>query len=265
MPHGQPPGGPRSGGSGAGKLVIGLLLVAAAVAVIGIVVLKPFGSPSPGPVALASGGVPQLTLIPTVGPAIVPDASPTAASTTAARTLAPLVSTEPPPTAGPLPTAEPRPTDDPSGALPSCHSDVGFFTVSYPVGWSTLSDGSEWSCMLFDPSPVFVGEATELPDVAVIVRVESTPYARLVKDYKGSPSTSVLQAESGTLGDRDATALELKNNGTGYFEKGVRQTVVIVDLGDPGSLVLEAIGKPGDLYDLRLEGLATILQGLAFD
>jgi uncharacterized membrane protein len=119
--------------------------------------------------------------------------------------------------------------------------------------------------MLFDPQPIFVGTDTELPEVAVMIRVEATPYAKLVKEYKTEPTTAVLQAGAGTVANRNATALELENNGTGYFAKGVRQSVVVIDTGAAGCLVLESVGKPGTLYDSRLKGLAVILGSLAFD
>lgn len=254
---------PRRGG-GAVAGVLGIVAILAVVAIGGVLVLKPFGlaggSPQGTRTAEASEA-PSLaagSLVPRATPVTTPRAT---SSASAKPTLKPSAK----PTARPTAKPSARPTAAPSPALATCHSELGGFTTSYPDAWTTVPAGSDWSCMLFDPSPILVTPASELPDVAVSIRLEPTRYAAVVKDYKGSPTTTVTQSQTGAIADRAATALELKNNGEGYYAKGVLQTVVLIDMAARGTLVFETVGTAGDLYDQRLEGLGLILEHLAFD
>ena len=268
VPQAFPPGGfasppvaPARRRSGGGVAVAGIVVILVAAAATALVVLKPGGSPAPSPVAListspttaAGSGRPIATSAPTASARVVPSsAKPTTR-----------------PSASAKPSAKPKPTPSAaasaSAVLPTCHSATGAFTASYPAGWKTLADGSKWSCMLFDPGPISVTADSELPDVAVMVFVDATSYTKLIKQYKSSTTTAVLQTDAGSVANHSTTVLELQNNGKGYFAKGVREAVVIMDTGAAGCLVLESTGKPGALYTSRLKGLSVILGSLVFD
>ncbi|HYO44207.1 MAG TPA: hypothetical protein VES19_13495 [Candidatus Limnocylindrales bacterium] len=252
--YGQPPA--ARGGMGKGALLVGVIAIVALAGGALFMLKGPSGTPSPTAklaATAAATGIALATLAPSLPVVPVPTPLP----------VDPSVETSAPDPTGSVETAAPVET---GAALPSCHSSSGGgFTVSYPAGWNTLADGSEWSCRLFDPNPILIGVDTELPDVAVLAWVEEQRYADVVTGYRTQGTSSTTTDESGTIAGRDATGLELENNGTGYYEKGVLQTVVLIDLGANGTLVFESVGTPGDLYNARLEGLGTVIQSLVLD
>lgn len=240
---GAPP--PDRGGRRRGPLVlIGLLLLA----VVGlggfVIVARPFGGGTASP-------------SPTAGATATP-APPTAASAAA-------------PTASPdEPTAEPTPAPvesptPPAEDVATCRSEVAGITVTYPATWSTIDAGSQWTCLLFDPAPIEILPDTELPQVAVTIYPQAQPYAEVRNDFETAAAYRVISSDSGVVSGRDAIAYELENTGEGFYEKGLLQAVVVVDLGARGSLVIETVGMPGAAYDANVEALILIVESLQID
>jgi hypothetical protein len=251
-----PPPAGASGGKGRGPLAVVALVVVALVAVGGILlVVRPFGggaSASPSPVAQASSA-------PTAQPTPKPTAAVTAKPTTAPTDA---------PTAEPSiePTLEPFDSAPPSiGPVETCRSETVGMTVSYPAGWYTYTGDPKWTCMLFDPAPIVIDPQTELPPVAVSMYLDTRSYADVRKDFETASVYTVLNSGSGQIDQRDATAYDLENTGEGYYDKGVRQVVAVVDLGDRGCLVMESVGLPGAEFDANVEALITIGETLQID
>jgi len=247
-PAGRPPA--RRGPSIA--LVLGLVLVGAAVGggVAFVLVAKPFGGGTASPTASAA--------LPTARPTPRPTATP------AQPTLEPL----PEPTKAPVTPAPASPepsalrTGEPTA---SCRSETVGITVTYPAGWQAYSGDARWTCLLFDPQPIDVQMDSELPPVAVAIFDDARPAATVAADYETASVYTILSTDSGTIDGHDAVAYEVENTGQGYYEKGVRQTVVIVDRGSRRSLVLETTGTAGARYDGNVEALAMMLQALKID
>ena len=232
-----------------------VLLVAGAVGAAAFVLIaKPFGggaaSPAPSSVAAA-----------------IASATPTAQPTP--RPTAPAPQPTPEPTATPTPTptpASPEPSTVPSSApTASCRSDTVGITVTYPAAWIAYSGDARWTCLLFDPEPIAITLDSELPPVAVLIFEDTRPASAVAADFETASVYTVLSTDSGTADGRGAVALEVESTGEGYYEKGVRQTVVIVDRGSRGALVLETTGTAGARYDGNVEVLARMVEALRID
>jgi hypothetical protein len=183
-----------------------------------------------------------------VEPSVEPTAAPTEAPATEAPATAPVESA----------TA-------PASDRQVCRSDAAGIDVSYPAGWYTVSDGSQWTCLLFDPAPIEVLPDTELPVVAVQIFAEGRTYAEVKSDFETASVYKVVGTDTGVVDEHDATAYELENTGEGFYEKGVLQAVVVVDLGDRGTLIVETVGVAGAAYDANVEALIGIVETLQVD
>ena len=247
---------PDRGGRGRGPLVlVGLLLLAVVGLGAFVIVARPFGggAASPSPVARA-----------TATPEATAPAAPTAAPTDATPTDAGPTASPDEPTAEPTPAPVESPTP-PAEDGATCRSEVAGITVTYPADWSTIDDGSQWTCLLFDPAPIEILPDTELPQVAVTIYPQAQPYAEVVNDFATAAAYRVISTDTGAVDGRDATAFELENTGEGFYEKGLLQAVVVVDLGPRGTLVIESVGPPGDAYDSNVEALVKIVESLRID
>ncbi len=238
-------------------VVLGLLLLVAATggAAAFVLIAKPFGggaaSPAPSGVAAAT-----------------PAASPTVAATQPpAATPGPSLAPSPVPTvAPPTPTPSPAPSAPPSGVpTESCRSETAGITVTYPAGWYAYTGDARWACMLFDPQPIEIVPDSELPPVAVAIFVDTRPSSTVAADFETASVYTILETDSGTVDGHDAVAYQVENTGQGYYEKGVLQTVFIVDLGSRGSLVLETTGTAGARYDADVQVLVQVVDALKID
>jgi hypothetical protein len=252
---GAPP--PKKGG-GCGRTLFLLLLLLLIVGAAYVLVAKPSWSP----LAAKASATPGLSL-----------PTPKASGPASSKTPAPLISVAPG-GSGSLPTSAPSSAAT-AGASPgataataslqSCRADKAGLTVSYPVGWYTVTGFPDWNCMLFDRNPIEILPSTELPMVAVQIAQETRDYATVVNDFKTATIYEVIGSDTGTVDGLDATAIEVNNTGDGYFEAGVHQLVVVVDRGSRGCLILEVIGKPGADFDANSEILGTMVGSLKID
>jgi hypothetical protein len=223
-----------------------LLVAGAAGAAAFILVAKPFGGGAASP-----------------APSLV---------ATAAASTVPTAEATPRPTAStPGPTATSTPTSPEPSALPtsaptaSCRSDAVGITVTYPAGWVAYSGDARWTCLLFDPQPIDIPVDSELPPVAVAIFEDTRPASTVAADFETASVYTILSTDSGSADGRGAVTFEVENTGQGYYEKGVHQTVVIVDRGSRGSLVLETTGMAGARYDGNVEVLARMVESLKID
>ncbi len=250
--YGAPPAA-TGGGKGRGPLVLLVLVLIAAVAAgSAILVLRPFGpgtGASPSPVARASSTPrPVVTAAPSAAASARPTEAPTPVPSAEVVTLPPLESAAPS-----------------AGDMETCRSDAAGITVSYPLGWYTVTDDPKWACLLFDPAPITIDPQTELPQVAVTIYTDTRPYAEVKKDFETAEVYTVNATDTGQVDGRDATAYELVNTGKGFYQKGVLQTVVAVARGDRGTLVAETVGEPGAAYDANVQSLVVIVEALKID
>ena len=219
----------RRGPSMAVVLALVLLVAGAAGAAAFVLVAKPFGGGAASPA-------------PSSVPAAIASTAPTAEATP--RPTAPTPEPTPQPT--PEPTATPTPASPEPSALPtsaataSCRSITVGITVTYPAGWFAYSGDARWTCLLFDPQPIDIQLDSELPSVAVAIFEETRPASAVAADFETASVYTILSTGSGTADGHAAVTFEVENTGQGYYEKGVHQTVVIVDRGSRGS------SRPGD-------------------
>jgi hypothetical protein len=137
--------------------------------------------------------------------------------------------------------------------------------VTYPAGWVAYSGDARWTCLLFDPQPIDIPVDSELPPVAVAIFEDTRPASTVAADFETASVYTILSTDSGSADGRGAVTFEVENTGQGYYEKGVHQTVVIVDRGSRGSLVLETTGMAGARYDGNVEVLARMVESLKID
>jgi hypothetical protein len=239
-------------------VVLGLVLLVAVAggAAAFVLIAKPFGGGAASP-----------------APSSVAGATP-AASPTASATLPPTVGTPPTLESSPAPTGAPEtatPTAPEPSALPTgaptatCRSETVGVTVTYPAAWHAYTGDARWTCLLFDPAPIDIQADSELPPVAVAIFDDTRPASTVAADFETASIYKILYKDSGTVDGRDAVAYEVENTGEGYYEKSVRQTVVIVDRGSRGSLVLETTGTGGARYDGNVEALVRMVEALKID
>jgi hypothetical protein len=123
-----------------------------------------------------------------------------------------------------------------------CSNDDEGFTVEHPPDWET-NDGSVMSrCSLFDPEPIEVEPATEIPlDIAVTITVEPTEPDRIL-DAAGAEE---LSREESTVDGREAVRQETRATGDALAPEGTLTTRWVVTLDD-GALVARThdVGEP---------------------
>lgn len=106
----------------------------------------------------------------------------------------------------------------------------GRYVIRYPASWHVnIGDGLA-PCSLFDPEPIELPEASEIPlDIAVFIGVEPVPFQTLSRDVLGRRD---LSRHATTVDGRDAVRLESETTGEGLHDAGIRFHQVAVDLGD---------------------------------
>lgn len=213
-------------------VVVALLVVAGVLGAI-VLQLSQGSSPgsSPGGIAGASGS-----------PALSP-------GTTDVRTAtpAPGTSVEPSAPAGESAAASgsPAPSKSPAVALVRCTSEPNRFTIGYPKGWHTVKNDATWTCMLFDPEPITIEPATELPPVAVLVSAIATPldtvYAGITDETFWKPLSKPVKTK---VAGQAATRLELVATGDGYEGAGSLAYMYMFER-DGTTYILETHGSAG--------------------
>ena len=122
----------------------------------------------------------------------------------------------------------------------TCEADR--YTVGYPAGWATNPGTVVPRCRFFHPQPFTLPEATEVVDRAVILDVESIPFARMAASTGGG-SEEVLSERPMTVSNRSALRVEARSAG-GLLPPGTASLRYMIDLGD-ATLVAVTYGVGG--------------------
>jgi hypothetical protein len=122
----------------------------------------------------------------------------------------------------------------------TCETDR--YSVGYPAGWATNPGTVVPRCRYFHPEPFTVPEATEVVDRAVILDVESTPYARMV-EATGGKSEEVVSRRELTVSQRRALRVEVRST-EGLLPSGTESLRYMIDLGS-ATLVAVTHGVEG--------------------
>jgi hypothetical protein len=151
-------------------------------------------------------------------------------------------------TSGGCPPAErPDPPERPPAAVgdadvaemertESCANPAIGYSIEYPAGWRTNPGDVMPECALFDPDPIPVEPATELPfDIAVALRREAVPLETLTGAQRGR---RVLLQEETTVDGRAAVRMEIETTEDLLRPAGSRTYGYYVDL-DGATLVAE--------------------------
>ena len=139
----------------------------------------------------------------------------------------------------------------------TCEADR--YTVGYPAGWATNPGTVVPRCRFFHPEPFTVPEATEVVDRAVILHVESIPFARIVEST-GGESEEVLARRELTVSGRRALRAEVRST-DGLLPAGTPSLRYMIDLGD-ATLVAVTNGVEGSDHQRNRDVLEAMVASL---
>jgi hypothetical protein len=125
-----------------------------------------------------------------------------------------------------------------------CTHAASGLIVEFPGGWHT-NDGSVMpACTLFDPQPIAVPPASEVPeDIAVMISVEDVAFERIATSTFG---LRVLSREELQLAGRRAIRQHVEHTGDGLLDAGVQSWQYIVAWDDGRTLTAHShdVGDP---------------------
>jgi hypothetical protein len=114
--------------------------------------------------------------------------------------------------------------------MTECVNRVEGYAVRYPAGWHANTGEVLGPCSLFDPEPIEVPPASEIPlDIAIMIGFEPVPFSTLAGEVLGRRD---LVREPTTVDGRRAMRIEGETTGEGLHDRGIRSYQYIVDLGD---------------------------------
>lgn len=122
------------------------------------------------------------------------------------------------------------PADAQGGPTQTCTNAEAGFRVDYPADWHT-NDGSVMpACSLFDPQPITVPPASEIPqDIAVSIGREQVAFGVAAGEDIGR---RVLTADTTRIDGRTAVRMESEATGEGLYDAGMLSYSWVVDLDD---------------------------------
>jgi hypothetical protein len=130
---------------------------------------------------------------------------------------------------------------------------VSGVTVTYPAAWFAYAGDATWKCLLFDPDPITVPPDSELPEVAVaVLPIPERTFAQAVSEYEDARYWTIVRSGDTTVDGKPARAYELDTTGEGFYPKGIREYVIVVDRGERGYLVIETVGQPGADFEANV-------------
>ncbi len=111
-----------------------------------------------------------------------------------------------------------------------CTNPEAGYSIRYPAAWHVNTDEPLGPCALFDPEPIVVPRASEIPiEIAVMIDVEPVPFATLTGNVRGRRDLSRLPV---TVDGRQAMRIEGEATGEGLYDRGIRSYQYFVELGD---------------------------------
>jgi len=149
-----------------------------------------------------------------------------------------------PATAEPVDAADVRAVPEGGAERQSCVNHAGGFAVEYPAGWHT-NDGSVMpACSLFDPQPMEVPPASELPeDIAVAIQVQEVAFETVAGASFG---VRIIEREEREVAGRRAVRRLVEQTGEALLDAGIRTYEYVVDWGDGRTLTAHShdVGEP---------------------
>jgi len=144
-----------------------------------------------------------------------------------------------------------EPVEEPSVAVPGgvagdtreCTNPEIGYTIRYPAGWETNDGEVMPPCSLFDPEPITIDPATEIPaDIAVAIRLEEVAIDQV---SQVGPGQAELSRSEAMIGGRPAARLETQLTEDLLRPAGTRVYRVLVDMNGE-TLIAETtdIGEP---------------------
>jgi hypothetical protein len=141
--------------------------------------------------------------------------------------------------------APPAPVDETPqpAAWQRCTFEPAGIAVEYPADWQT-NDGSVMpACSLFDPQPIDVPWASELPaDIAVAIHLQDVAFERAT----GTFGLRVISSEERRVAGRPAVQRLVEQTGDGLLDAGIRTYQYLIDWGDGRTLSAHShdVGAP---------------------
>ena len=167
--------------------------------------------------------------------------------------------TEAPPTADDTPAPQPSPAEE----WASCTNTEHGFTVSYPSDWQTNDGDVMPECSLFDPEPIRVEPATEIPqDIAVAITLDEVDYETVSAPSRFEEETDRSEH---TIDGRDAVRIEATATGEGLYDEGTRTTRWVIRVGEGRTLVAHSTDAGEPDYDRKQEVLDRMIDSLEFN
>jgi hypothetical protein len=141
-----------------------------------------------------------------------------------------------------------------------CTNSVDGFSVSYPEGWHTNRGEVLTECSVFDPQPVEVPHASELPfQIAVVIRVERVAVDSLISP---TPWEEIHSSQKLSIEGREAWRVESRSTGEGLADRGMRTTRYVVLLGEGRTLIAATHDVNGAEYPRNQEILGRMVETL---
>jgi hypothetical protein len=161
----------------------------------------------------------------------------------------------------PPPDAWPPDNTD-QAAVVTCTNDEIQATVRYPRDWHTNTGEVMPACSLFDPEPIEVDPATDIPlDIAVIMRLEQRPFEAFGEPVRGEQRDASGEV---TVDGRRGLAVDWTTTGEGMLPEGVRVRSYYVEHGQ-ATLVAETYELGDPSFTVRQAILDRVMETLVFE
>jgi hypothetical protein len=160
-----------------------------------------------------------------------------------------------------LPTPDDRTAMAPDPRIRTCTREDVPYTVSFPGMWHTNDGDVMEPCSLFDPDPIVIEPATEVPhDIAITIRVEDVPFERVTS---AAPGAREVQRHELTVDDRPAVRQEIELTEARLRPAGARTYSYFVDLG--GRTLVAQTHDAGELaFRDKKDTLSEMMETLYF-
>ncbi len=146
-----------------------------------------------------------------------------------------------------------------AGATQSCENPVEGYAVTFPGDWHTNTTGVLDACSAFDPNPIELPEAGEVPpDIAIVITRQDVAFAEATQDEAAGERLSEEQLE---VAGRTAAGVETRATGEGLLDAGTVSYRYYVDLGD-STLVAETHDVEGTDYERNRRILDELIRSL---
>lgn len=135
------------------------------------------------------------------------------------------------------------------------------FSVSFPDGWHDNSGAIVPPCTAFDPEPIEIPPASEIPfDIAVVIDVDEVAFERITPPDPAREK--ILSRERLEVDGREAWRVEAESTGEGLAPPGMRSLRYVVDLGDGRSLIAATHRTDAGEYRRNQDVLEQMVQSL---